>query len=83
MLKEHAAATPSRAVDTPMVRIQPSRGWAALRLADLWEYRELVYFLVWRDIKARYKQTLFGAAWAVLQPFLTMVIFSVFCWPFG
>jgi lipopolysaccharide transport system permease protein len=78
VLKEHAAKTLARAVDIPMVRIQPSRGWASLSLGDLWEYRELVYFLVWRDIKARYKQTIFGAAWAVLQPFLTMVVFSVF-----
>ncbi len=62
----------------PMVRIAPSRGWVPLRLSDLWEYRELVYFLTWRDIKARYKQTFFGAAWAILQPVLTMLIFSVF-----
>jgi lipopolysaccharide transport system permease protein len=47
-------------------------------LRDLWRYRELVFFLVWRDVKVRYKQTLLGAAWAVLQPFLTMVVFSVF-----
>ena len=60
-----------------MVRIGPSRGWVPLKLRDLWEYRELVYFLTWRDIKARYKQTFFGAAWAILQPFLTMLIFSV------
>jgi lipopolysaccharide transport system permease protein len=60
------------------VRIEPSRGWVPLRLADLWEFRELVYFLTWRDIKARYRQTFFGAAWAILQPLLTMLIFSVF-----
>ena len=58
--------------------IRPSRGWVALNLRDLWQYRELLYFLTWRDIKVRYKQTVLGAAWAVLQPFLTMVVFSVF-----
>ena len=50
----------------------------ALRLRELWEYRELLYFLVWRDIKVRYKQTVLGAAWAIIQPFFTMVVFSVF-----
>lgn len=60
------------------MRVQPSRGWAALRLADLWAYRELVYFLTWRDVKVRYKQTVLGAAWAILQPLLTMLIFSLF-----
>jgi lipopolysaccharide transport system permease protein len=63
---------------THEVVIQPSRGWVALRLRDLWEYRELLYFLVWRDVKVRYKQTVLGVAWAILQPFLTMVVFSVF-----
>ena len=59
-------------------RIQPSRGWRALDLRELWDYRELLYFLVWREIKVRYKQTILGMAWAVLQPFLTMVVFSIF-----
>jgi lipopolysaccharide transport system permease protein len=62
----------------PVLRIEPSRGWVSLRLGELWEYRELLYFLVWRDIKVRYKQTALGAAWAILQPVLTMVVFSVF-----
>lgn len=62
----------------PTTVIQPSRGWVALNLRDLWAYRELLYFLVWRDIKVRYKQTVLGAAWAVLQPFFTMVVFSIF-----
>jgi lipopolysaccharide transport system permease protein len=57
--------------------IEPSRGWEGLGLGDLWRYRELVYFLTWRDIKVRYKQTFLGATWAILQPLLTMVIFSV------
>jgi lipopolysaccharide transport system permease protein len=61
-----------------VTRIRPSHGWAPLNLRDLWAYRELLYFLTWRDVKVRYKQTVLGAAWAVLQPFLTMVVFSIF-----
>ena len=64
--------------DTPVILIEPSRGWVALRLRELWAYRELLYFLVWRDIKVRYKQTILGASWAILQPFTTMVVFSLF-----
>ena len=60
------------------VCIEPSRGWDALRIADVYEYRELLYFLVWRDIKIRYKQTVLGAGWAILQPLFTMVIFTIF-----
>ena len=60
------------------VRIEPSRGWGHLKLTELWEYRELIYFLIWRDIKVRYKQTALGAAWAIIQPFFTMVVFSIF-----
>jgi homopolymeric O-antigen transport system permease protein len=59
-------------------RIQPSKGWVNLRLREMWEYRELLYFLTWRDIKVRYKQTVLGAAWAIIQPFFTMVVFSLF-----
>jgi lipopolysaccharide transport system permease protein len=62
----------------PVQEITPSRGWVALRLRELWQYRELLYFLVWRDIKVRYKQTILGAAWAIIQPFFTMVVFSLF-----
>jgi len=62
----------------PVSEIAPSRGWGALKLRELWAYRELLYFLVWRDIKVRYKQTALGAAWAIIQPFFTMVVFSVF-----
>jgi len=58
--------------------IRPSRGWISLNLHDLWEYRELLYFLTWRDVKVRYKQTVLGAAWAIIQPFFTMVVFSLF-----
>src|SRR5213595_358472 len=64
--------------DPPVLRIQPSRGWVSLRLNELWEYRELLYFLTWRDIKVRYKQTALGAAWAIIQPFFMMVVFSLF-----
>jgi homopolymeric O-antigen transport system permease protein len=64
--------------DLPVHRIAPSRGWVPVRLAELWEFRELLYFLVWRDVKVRYKQTALGVTWAVLQPVLTTVIFSVF-----
>jgi lipopolysaccharide transport system permease protein len=62
----------------PVMRITPPSGWWALPLGELWNYRELLYFFVWRDIKIRYKQTAIGAAWAVLQPFLTMLVFSLF-----
>jgi len=64
--------------EPPVVRIEPSRGWAALDLGELWRYRELLYFLVWRDVKVRYKQTALGAAWAILQPVFTMLAFSLF-----
>lgn len=61
-----------------IVYIRPSKGWVSLKLDELFEYRELLYFLVWRDIKVRYKQTALGASWAVIQPFFTMVVFSLF-----
>jgi lipopolysaccharide transport system permease protein len=62
----------------PVHDIAPARGWQPIRLAEIWEYRELLYFLVWRDIRVRYKQTALGVAWAVIQPFFTMVVFTVF-----
>jgi lipopolysaccharide transport system permease protein len=65
-------------VTTPVITIAPSRGWAPLQIRQLWQYKDLLYFLVWRDVKVRYKQTVLGAAWAILQPLLTMVVFSVF-----
>lgn len=64
--------------EPPVTYIRPSRGWRALDLRELWRYRELLYFLVWRDIKVRYKQTVLGASWAIIQPFFTMVVFSLF-----
>jgi len=60
------------------IHIEPSRGWISLKLRELWAYRELFYFLTWRDVKVRYKQTVLGAAWAIIQPFFTMVVFSLF-----
>src|SRR6478736_7886656 len=62
----------------PLVVIEPRRGWQILNLRDLWTYRELLYFLTWRDVKVRYKQTALGAAWAILQPLFMMVIFTIF-----
>ena len=78
--------TPTRAVwvspversELQHTRIEASKGWIPLGLGDLWRYRELVAFLTWRDIKVRYKQTALGAAWAVIQPLLTMLVFTLF-----
>src|SRR5512136_1615382 len=64
--------------ELPVVRINARRGWLALDLPELWAYRELLYFFIWRDIKVRYKQTAIGAGWAIIQPLFTMVIFSLF-----
>ncbi len=72
------AANVPNSSSAPVVRIEPLRGWVSLKLRELWEYRELVYFFIWRDIKVRYKQTALGAAWAIIQPFFMMVVFSLF-----
>ncbi len=69
---------PERAVAPSVVVVTPPRGWAALNLRDLWAHRDLVYFLAWRDVKVRYAQASIGVAWAVLQPLLMMVVFTVF-----
>lgn len=66
------------ATTAPVLILRPSRGFLKLNLRDVWEYRELLGFLVWRDIKVRYKQTALGAAWAILQPVMTMLVFSIF-----
>ena len=72
----HALATAeTRSVREPTLRIQAGRGWLNLDLKAVWEFRELLYFLVWRDVKVRYKQTVMGALWAILQPVLTTLIF--------
>ncbi len=60
------------------IHIEPTHGWVSLQLREIWEYRELLYFLIWRDIKVRYKQTVLGAAWAIIQPVFTMIVFSIF-----
>lgn len=62
----------------PLAIIEPTKGLASLNLAELWSYRELLYFLTWRDVKVRYKQTLLGAAWAILQPIFMMIVFTLF-----
>jgi ABC-2 type transporter len=64
--------------DQPLISIRSSRTWVALNLRDLWAYRELLFFLTWRDVQVRYKQTALGAAWAILQPLMTMIVFSIF-----
>jgi lipopolysaccharide transport system permease protein len=61
----------------PTIRIRPASGWTALDLASVWEYRELAYYMVWRDIKVRYKQTVLGVGWALIQPLASMVVFTV------
>jgi lipopolysaccharide transport system permease protein len=63
---------------TPVLVLRPSKGLVQLKLGEVWAYRELLFFLIWRDVKVRYKQTALGAAWAILQPVMTMVVFSVF-----
>jgi len=60
-----------------VIRLYPTRGWAALKLGEMWTYRELLFFLTWRELKVRYQQTLLGASWAILQPLLQMVVFSL------
>jgi lipopolysaccharide transport system permease protein len=61
-----------------VIRIQPTHGWASLNLAELWSYAELIYFFMWRDIKVRYKQTILGVLWAIIQPLFTMLVFALF-----
>jgi lipopolysaccharide transport system permease protein len=78
MVSMNETTTPSKAnLVVPHLVITPEKSWLALNLGDLWRYRELLFFLTWRDIKVRYKQTLLGVTWALIQPLLTMVIFSV------
>lgn len=65
-------------MEAPLVVIQPSKRWSLLSFKDIWAYRELLFFLTWRDVKVRYKQTALGAAWAILQPLFMMIIFTIF-----
>lgn len=69
--------TRQRNKQTPIIVLKPSKGWLAIDFKELWRYRELVFFLTWRDIKVRYKQAILGVSWAILQPLLTMVIFTL------
>jgi lipopolysaccharide transport system permease protein len=73
-----AAPLPLPASAPSLVRIEPPHGWFELRLRELWEYRELLYFFVWRDLKVRYKQTVIGVAWVIIQPLMTMGVFTIF-----
>jgi lipopolysaccharide transport system permease protein len=82
-LRQHATApaqdvSRTAATEPPVTIIKPTAGWARLRLGELWEFHELVFFFIWRDVKVRYKQTVLGAAWAIIQPLFTMLIFSIF-----
>ena len=74
-MKESTLIIPS---DLPRTRRQPSTGWARPKFRELWKFRELLYFFAWRDIKVRYKQTIMGVLWAIIQPLFSMVIFSLF-----
>jgi homopolymeric O-antigen transport system permease protein len=75
---EAVAARQQAVADIPPIRIEPSRGWVSLKLREVWEYRELLFFLTWRNIQVRYKQTALGVTWAVIQPLFTMLVFSLF-----
>jgi lipopolysaccharide transport system permease protein len=66
------------AVQAVVTVLEPSRGWQFINIGELWQFRELVFFLIWRDVKVRYKQTVLGAAWAVLQPAMLLVVFTLF-----
>src|SRR2546427_13288524 len=70
--------TPALPAAPPLLRIAPPRGWLELNLREVWEYRELLYFFVWRDLKIRDKQNANGAAWALLPPFFTLIVFRLF-----
>jgi lipopolysaccharide transport system permease protein len=70
--------SPSSKAQETVLYLRPTHGWTAINLRELWHSRELIYFLIWRDLKVRYKQTALGAAWAIIQPFFTMVVFTLF-----
>jgi lipopolysaccharide transport system permease protein len=71
-------STPREATNATWIVIRPTKGWTSLQLGEVWEFRELLFFLAWRDVKVRYKQTVLGALWAILQPLLTMLVFTIF-----
>ncbi|HZL36079.1 MAG TPA: ABC transporter permease [Tepidisphaeraceae bacterium] len=72
------AATEQAAPELSLTYIRPASGWQLINVRELWQYHELLFFLTWRDVKVRYKQTLLGAAWAILQPVLMMIVFTIF-----
>jgi len=78
MTQDPSSPAAPLATEPPVTVIRPSRGWAPLEIGELWQYRELLGFLAWRDVKVRYKQTVLGEAWAILQPFATMVVITIF-----
>ncbi len=78
MVDSSGDLAPVEAPEPIHIHVEAASGWAPLKLRELWEYRELLYFLTWRDVKVRYKQTVLGASWAILQPLTTMVVFSIF-----
>src|SRR5437667_150314 len=75
--------SPSADAEMEVTVIRPGRGWRALNLGEVWRYRELLWFLAARDIKARYHQTVLGAAWAIIQPLLTLIVFTIFLGKLG
>ncbi len=77
-MREHARKQVTGTISAPVTVIRPLRGWVPIQLGDLWKYRELLYFLIWREIKVRYKQTVLGFAWAILQPLFMMIVFTLF-----
>lgn len=77
-IEQRAIAAAPHGHAPEVVRIEPPRGWLELRLREVWEYRELLYFFVWRDVKVRYKQTVIGVAWVIFQPLMTMGVFTLF-----
>lgn len=77
-LPDPVAPACAATTDLPLIVCRPPRGWVPVDLREMWQYRELAFFFLWRDVKIRYKQTILGAGWAILQPFVTMVVFSLF-----
>jgi lipopolysaccharide transport system permease protein len=76
--REPPQPNPSSLPQEPVITIKPSKSWVAIDLGDLWAYRELLYLLTWRELKARYKQTVMGVAWVIMQPLMTTIIFTIF-----
>ena len=77
-MRENTQKQVTGTISAPVTVIRPLRGWVPIQFGDLWKYRELLYFLIWREIKVRYKQTVLGFAWAILQPLFMMIVFTLF-----